>query len=241
MILNCHFLSWCDLTPVEQAAWLTVIITAVYTFFTLLLWNATKNSTKAIRDHFTIEKNPYMGIEGAKLSLNEKKNDKNPKEADAFLTINFRNYGKLPVNNVLLMAVYGGKLEEIGKAKLGTKLPTPTAFPDTLLFQPIDMSKYDYETVVEHKGELFLRIELHYPSLDNEDCIHYYLGRYIHSHNNFGVLESWAGKTKDCPYEVDKTRKYNTPITPLKVVPSKKASPAQEGQTPDVPATNAED
>jgi hypothetical protein len=164
MILNCHFLSWCDLSPVEQAAWLTVIITAVYTFFTLLLWNATKNSTKAIRDHFTIEKNPYMGIEGAKLSLNEKKNENNPNEADAFLTINFRNYGKLPVNNVLLMA--------------------------------------------------------HYPSLDNEDCIHYYLGRYIHSHNNFGVLQSWAGKTKDCPYEVDKTRKYNTLITPLKVVPS---------------------
>ena len=197
MVGLCNFINWCSLTPDQQATWVIATITAVYTFFTILLWRKQRESIDLTRKFFTRLNNPYVGIEGARLKLGEGKNKEN-----AYCQINFRNYGKVPVNDVQLCARWGPSIDTVKTGPLPRGLPALTAFPDALLYHSEPMVRYDYDSAVDHDMILFLRIELYCKDLDNEDYMHYFLGRYVQSENNFGSIRSWAGKLKECPRDI---------------------------------------
>jgi len=196
MILTNTFLC---LDPVE---W-TALFTGLLFVATILLWFANYINISDSRKVFVALNSPYIGFEGAALKLDEKENK-------AYLEVHFRNYGKIPANNVRVFIRWGGKLEEVKQGALTGILPATTAFPDVLMFQSADMEtkdkpgsgRYDYDTVVVYKKDLFIRGEVRYMNLDNQDYIHYYLGMYVHQENNF-VLESYAGPIEECPYKID--------------------------------------
>jgi len=210
MIECCVFVSWASLTSEQQATWVIAVATVAYVVITLLLWKATKagiratlKSVDATRENIEVSKNlfsklnsPYMGIEGATIKIHT------APFARTELVINFRNYGKVPANGVRLLGRWGQDLASIKEGVLPLILPATTAFPDALMHMPDPIPMREYVQIVDQRGNLFLRTELHFIDLDKEDQVHYYLGKYNHDHQNFQVLESWVGKSKECPYTV---------------------------------------
>jgi len=182
---------------IDPALWI-VVVTTIYVILTYLLLRESRKS-------FVELNSPYVGVAGALLKKDEEDGTK------AYVEIHFTNYGKVPANDVALFARFGGKHDEVKQGSLTGILPKTTAFPGTDMFQVETMAdknasgKYHYDSIVEFKNDLFLRVELHAKYLDGKNYVHYYLGKYVHSHNNFGVLESWAGEEKKCPYPINKS------------------------------------
>lgn len=172
---------WRD--PIITSTVVIALATILNLFISVLLWQATYNSTKVATDTYKAANRPYVGIAGYDIN----KDDLNKK---LIFNVRFRNVGPVPATE--FDAELDVKLN--GKPLSGEKVPDKpkVLFPQTESHFRAIITGEDYDPVVNGSSILEVTVNIKYKGVQTEQYYTYDKAQYSHKINSFISLEGDA-------------------------------------------------
>ena len=169
MLQCCSQLSlWASLKPGDQATWVLVVITTIYSAFTIGLWRLQRKSNQQNRNLFELLNRPLVYVSREKFIVDEETN------GGQFQYI-IKNGGKTPAEIVVTMA--GAHFNKDALLAMELLSDRMTVYPGEDVVKIIEIDK-KARVRVANGEELFFCIRLQYKGLHNELYKYLSLGSY---------------------------------------------------------------
>ena len=204
--------AWND--PLVLVAMLSVILT-------IAIWFIAYSTLQESKRTFNLINNPSMIIYSVFID------ESRTKKGEYGVGIQMKNSGKTPAHNVQCVGMWHSDETRLLRDPLNLQAVVYQSVPPDLPihnFIRFGQGKQVYsdgtivpvEPITINRGiligaiPLFLRCEIYYTGLNEEENVTYYFGKYDHVEKDFTALRSYAGQVRDCQENIAKNPKNET-------------------------------